>query len=184
MPPDAGTDAATTRRQEQGNVTERRTKDTSRKRPLHGKIVSVSAVVDSNTQWNYKRVTALCEAAGAKCSSQVHKKVFCVVATVNAIDQETQRVRKAWKREIPVLRLEWLQSCLREQSLIPMEDYEVQPPGVSRGKKVKESKPTQETEDAMHTIEERKVDLGCCCVCHELQTTDDCEWCVDCRTSS
>ena len=26
----------------------------------------------------------------------------------------------------------------------------------------------------------RTIDLGCCCVCHELGTDKDCEWCVEC----
>ena len=25
------------------------------------------------------------------------------------------------------------------------------------------------------------VSIGCCCVCHENGTTNDCTWCVDCK---
>jgi hypothetical protein len=30
-------------------------------------------------------------------------------------------------------------------------------------------------------VVEKKINLGCCCVCHETDGMEDCEWCVDCR---
>ena len=141
---------------------------------------------------NYKGLLSLCQSGGAKVGSQVHKKVFCVVATINAIEGKTQRVRKAWKKGIPVVQVEWVRKCLREGRLLPFGDNLVaasssSPPNKNVMSSIERKGATLETtaddDDADYHIgvssKETSLDLGCCCVCHETGKAD-CEWCINC----
>lgn len=168
--------------------------------PLQGKVVAVSTVLDAASEADHKvensysAVISLCQKAGAQTTAQVHKKVFCVVATDSAAGYGTQtasqRVRKAWKRNITVARVEWLEKCIQERCLLPFTDEFVLQPSERQIEReelkkqqnfsnVSEKKPIAEAD---MELEERQLDLGCCCVCHE---TDDktCEWCVDCTVN-
>ena len=150
-----------------------------RSAPFAGKLFVVSTLVQTSNSSegdSYKGLLALCESGGARCSSQVHKKVHCVVATTSAIQGETQRVRKAWKKGIPVLKADWVRQCLQVGRLIPFDDDLVPAPLVHK----KEPKGAKSESRTASIIEnERKVELGCCCVCHDTGATD-CEWCIEC----
>lgn len=171
-------------------------KEKSRKRPrsedfLSGKQFSVSALLDndkkseecdkssSRDELSYNELVDICTKWGASCTSQVHKKVACVVATPNAIAQRTQRVRKGWRKNIPVVKVAWLLACIEERALIPYDDYRVEIPSdaACRLKEKGNEKPSIKPS----FIEERKLDLGCCCLCHETGETAKCKWCVNCR---
>ena len=164
-----------------------------RKNPLAGKLFSVSTLVqassaDEKTE-NYKSVVALCESGGAACTPQVHKKVFCVVATGSAIQAATQRVRKAWKKGIPVVKLEWVKDCLVSGKLLAFGDYRVsmgaaKPKSETSKKDVSAPSKATNVADSPIDMTERTVALGCCCVCHETGETANCEWCVDCVAPS
>lgn len=169
-------------------------------RPLKGKVVAVSTqTAGSSDMHNYKTVSSLCEHAGATITGQVHKKVACVVATEEAAGWgrhlPTQRVRKAWKRQIPVVCIRWVQECIDQNQLLPFDgEYLLQEAArktnsSSHGSKAKRDSKSYEmnatssgmTEDGEALIE-RSIDLGCCCVCHDNGSID-CEWCVDCSVN-
>ena len=148
-------------------------------------------------QLSYKTVTNYCYQAGATVSSQVHKKVQCVLCTPAAVIQATQRVRKAQKKSIPLVDVAWLWSCLQQSKRLDFDAYlldyptKVPPPtttsksddsnssnGISSGEVHVESVDVREIpEDAGWS---EAVDVGCCCVCHENGDTD-CPWCVNCN---
>ena len=73
----------------------------------------------------------------------------------------------------------------QEDSLIQAEETKIKKK--EKKKKDKKKKKHREeknlsssskAEDGLYAA--RTIDLGCCCVCHELGTDKDCEWCVEC----
>jgi BRCA1 C Terminus (BRCT) domain len=161
--------------------------------PLRGVILAVSTQSSGSANeavMTYKSVCALCTQAGASVSGQVHKKVDYVIATAEAAGRgpghsPTQRVRKAWKRHIPVASVEWLRDCCKDGRLIPLDqgyiwneiDSEHAPVAVEQSRAVGKLASVERHEEV-----ERKIDLGCCCVCHD-EGSQDCKWCVDCSVN-
>ena len=159
------------------------------RQPFAGKLFAVSTLVENDgdvalPEANYKGLLALCQSGGAQFTSQVHKKVFCVVATKNAIQRQTQRVRKGWKKKKPVVKVDWVHKCLKAGRLLNFGDDEVwhteRAADGSHARKEDDESSTKEADGGL--LKERKVDLGCCCVCHETGVTG-CEWCKDCSVA-
>ena len=172
---------------------------------------------------------------GATICRQVHRRVDCVIATPSALSPiPTQRIRQAWKRNIPVMTIQYIQDCIQQQTIIPIptiaditilgthihhhmvvpNPYRILPPSTSPSSKetTKTAKkshnaipkvsgkehPDDDNNNTMNdttntntsaviNVQERVLDLGCCCVCHDDDndngvhpTTRNCEWCTDC----
>lgn len=171
--------------------------------PLKGKVVVISTLTDgSHDKHNYKYVVSLCEQAGARISGQVHQRVACVVATPEAagrgLHSPTQRVRKAWKRRIPVVGVQWIQDCIDGRTFLPLnskyllfeQTSETSKSSVSPSKNsnystvvdLKSSIKEFDDNDGEALLDEKHFDLGCCCVCHDIGEKE-CEWCVDCSVN-
>lgn len=209
---DDATDDASAEQQDHRSDDEHRSTTAKKQKlqplPLTGKILAVSTLMEgsstverkdsrnkesSTITESYANVTALCRQAGATVSSQVHKSVFAVVATKSAVEGETQRVRKAWRKNISVLRVEWVQECRRTNKFQPLQDYLILPKptgGASQKSQEYQKKSLVEKNDESKeetSIEVKiyegslseTVELGCCCVCHDTDKTD-CPWCADC----
>jgi hypothetical protein len=184
-------------------------------KPLQGLTIAVSTLVaaadknerelgptgGSKERNNYKCLVQLCQKAGAQTTGQVHSRVDCVVATEHAIRDATQRVRKAWKKGIPVVHVAWVERCCKENRRLPMKgSYVFETPasdssivttaastsqkGIERDGGARKRRKTGK-EQVSTPIEEapsvKTVQLGCCCACHENGDTD-CPWCVSCPT--
>jgi hypothetical protein len=166
-----------------------------RSRPLAGKVIAVTTLAESSAAScpeNFSNVMNLCNEAGAKPSNQVHKKTFCLVASESAVAGETQRVRKAWKKGIPVVDVAWVRKCVEDACLRPFGEFLVGPDSSKRktkaGKGVTKLAPKDRdasvTDDPLREAGwSKSVDLGCCCSCHETGVTD-CEWCVECSVNT
>lgn len=163
-----------------------------RSRPLAGKVIAVTTLAESSaasSPENFKTVMTLCKEAGAKASNQVHKKTFCLVASESAVAGETQRVRKAWKKGIPVVDVGWVRQCVEDACLQPFGEFLVGADSSKRKTKVGKAPKdwvASVKDDANLLREEgwsKSVDLGCCCSCHETTATD-CEWCVECSVNT
>jgi hypothetical protein len=163
--------------------------------PLRGVVVAVSTQSSgaaNETVLTYKSACEMCIQAGASISGQVHKKVDYVIATPEAAGQSpghppTQRVRKAWKRHIPVASVEWLRECCKEGRLIPLDQRYLwnERDSAHAPVAVQQSMAAGKLPVApvvRHEVVERKIDLGCCCVCHD-EGSKDCKWCVDCSVN-
>jgi len=182
--------------------------------PLHGKVVAVSTLNkdggnnnngnDNNSLLcNYKSVQALCERLGATVSGQVHPRIFCVVASREAVAEQTQRVRKAYQKHIPVVSVQWLQDCQARRQLVPLtSEYRLLEQHQSSSldasfsaEQHAEERPRDKNErkkrkmdrsDNTTSLVEKKLDLGCCCLCHDEDSALDstaCPWCVDCSVN-
>ena len=170
-----------------------------------------NTMVDTNNTTNsndhnitYKSLVSLIrEKLGATITNQVHRGVFCVVASPAAIRNPTQRIRKAWQRQVPVVTIQYIRDCQAQQTMLPIDDdYLVQPlqssllssnpipitssTATKKAAKKKKSSltvPDNNDHDDYHNVPERTVDLGCCCICHDSPSdanTTPCEWCIDC----
>lgn len=176
--------------------------------PLKGLILAVStldvkgqkhAVSDSS----YQAVSSMCQELGAKVTGQVHKKVFAVICNQSAVNNLTQRVRKAIKKKHSFLiDVEWIRKCKSEQRKVDYEKYNLTDRAETAmekrdAKSVKSSLTDATTTSICEIIYDEKEDelisksdigwskavsLDCCCVCHETNR-DDCKWCIDCNVT-
>ena len=171
--------------------------------PLKGMIIGISTLQNDNSdakdnindqhstknssEVSYKMVAEACRIAGARISSQIHKKVNVVLCTKNAVDQLTQRVRKAKKKNIPLVDLSWLEKCQQEGRKVDHEPFLLKAPDTAVAEQ-NASRAIQQNEEALDTNIEHPPDpnagwsspaeLGCCCICHE-EDWDKCDWCGD-----
>jgi hypothetical protein len=167
-----------------------------RSRPLAGKVIAVSTLAESSAESspeNFSNVMNLCKEAGAKNSNQVHKKTFCLVASESAVAGETQRVRKAWKKGIPVVDVAWVRQCVEDGCLRPFGEFLIGSDPSTRKRKVGKAVTEQDwvasVKDDDNPLQEggwsEGVELGCCCSCHDTHTgVTDCEWCPECSVNT
>ena len=167
------------------------------KKPLAGMTVSVSTLSDNtkkdsaqNDSSSYNDVCSLCRSLGANVIDLVCKRVSLLVCSEAAIKQATQRVRKAIKRNKPLVSVEWLEKCQQEGYRVETKEYRLDDQA-KEAIKNREERLQSAAEAAKENNDEdleaipdsgwtEPQDLGCCCVCHENGTTADCPWCVDC----
>eukprot|EP00534_Pseudo-nitzschia_fraudulenta_P007584 CAMPEP_0201150324 /NCGR_PEP_ID=MMETSP0851-20130426/11504_1 /ASSEMBLY_ACC=CAM_ASM_000631 /TAXON_ID=183588 /ORGANISM="Pseudo-nitzschia fraudulenta, Strain WWA7" /LENGTH=260 /DNA_ID=CAMNT_0047426973 /DNA_START=12 /DNA_END=794 /DNA_ORIENTATION=- len=176
-------------------------------KPLSGMVLSVSTLKDNTKaktsssgpdhddsnndapSTSYNEVCRSCRDLGADVIDLVCKRVNVLVCTRAAVRQATQRVRKAIKKNKPLVSVDWLEQCRSQKRRLDFEEYRLD-------KEAKDG--IQSREDRLQTTENdtgdstefeaipdsgwtEAEDLGCCCVCHENGTTADCPWCVDCN---
>jgi len=160
--------------------------------PLKGIVLSISTLNDkkgNNTggEVNYSSAAQLCRDLGAEVLGQVGKRVNYMICTESAVEQATQRVRKAHKKRIPIVNIDWLEKCKQEKTLFSVNDYLMD----EQAKVAIESRQKKQDDIANNDHDGGKevppddagwteaVSLGCCCVCHENKTAKDCQWCKD-----
>lgn len=66
---------------------------------------------------SYNDMKRMIEELGGKISSTVHKKVDFLVASENAVASATQRIRKAEKYSVPVVRMGMIDHCYVNKSM-------------------------------------------------------------------
>jgi hypothetical protein len=177
-------------------------RDSKRQRgnPLNGMTVSVSTLEEKGQSrgeagTSFKEVSQICRDLGADVSNQISKRVHVLICTPSAVEHATQRVRKAFKKNIPLVDSAWLKKCQVEGARVDIEPYRLEKEATAsidnyskaleKSDDKKRSRSTDIDKEEDEELPDRgwsePADLGCCCVCHEQGTTDDCEWCVDCK---
>jgi hypothetical protein len=172
--------------------------------PLNGMTVAVSTLEEkgkskseAGTTTSFKEVAQTCRDLGADVSNQICKRVHVLICTRSAVEYATQRVRKAFKKNIPLVDTAWVQKCQLERARVDFEPYRLEKQATESihnynkaNAKSGDKKKRSSTDDNMDKEEDEELpdrgwsepaDLGCCCVCHEQGTAEDCEWCVDCK---
>lgn len=146
----------------------------------------------SNTSLSsYKDVSALIQSLGGIVTAQVHNRVFGVICNRSSVVQNTQRVRKAVKKGLGLIDVEWLHACQMEKKRVDHIPYLLndffKTTESERNKDLKNTKqhvafsdPTEEELFLMNNDVgwSKPVDLDCCCVCHD-DNRDDCKWCCE-----
>lgn len=161
--------------------------------PLSGCLLAVTSLLEASsggdtlgdkptthdgTEHSYNNLIQLCRESGAQTTSQVHQRVSCVVATQSAVIGQTQRVRKAWKKGIPVVSPEWVRQCVASGKKVGWGDFVHKQPARKRGEPLPERR--KSTVGTKESLVPTDIALGCCCACHESNDSD-CPWCVSCR---
>ena len=161
---------------------------------------SNSKIDNKKEEITYKKACGIAEELGAVTTAQVHNRVFAVICNKSAIQQSTQRVRKALKKCIPLIDIQWLLKCQETRQRVAHEDYlltnEANLVVVRREKIAKDALVARiSNSNSNHNSNEvdvedesddeilnasigwsEPVSLDCCCVCHD-DDRDDCKWC-------
>ena len=181
------------------NSTEKNSK-LSNNKPLNGLTIAVSTLGTKGEPHltpdsSYQSIVSDCKILGAIVTPQVHKRVFAVICNESAVKQMTQRVRKALKKNIPIVSTEWIRECKGEKIRISHEPYLLNDLSQSIiGKRKKrdcaseiksndvEILNSDEIACMSHTIWSKPIELECCCSCHETDRLD-CKWCQSCNVN-
>lgn len=150
------------------------------------------------TKASYNDVKQIVEQLGGKISPTVHKRVDFMVATDSAVTTATQRIRKAHKFGIPVLRMEYIEFCTQHKKLPSditpyvynnieemVEKYkEAVATATALGKRKTCDTRTDTPNSDSHIPNISRDDLvfECSCICHDRGEVS-CSWCVDAHTS-
>ena len=128
--------------------------------------------------------------AGATISPQVHKRVHYLICTQSAIDNLTQRIRQAIKRNVDIVSVDWVKKCIQDNRRVDVTSYvcnEVAREIMVEKEREKKASSVKHTEGYDSDIPQddnggwsEPVQLDCCCVCHE-NGDDNCPWCTDCN---
>ena len=136
--------APPSKRKKRKNKTQR-SRSLNPEKPLAGMVLSVSILKDntqkkSNSNSNsldnendndngtassssYNDVRQSCRDLGADVIDLVCKRVTLLVCTEAAVRQATQRVRKAIKRNKPLVSVAWVEECRTQGRVVDFEEY-------------------------------------------------------------
>ena len=146
-------------------------------------------------RFTYNGVQKKVNMLGARVSGQVHSKVTLLLCTHSALrGLATQRVRKAIRRGVPLVHVQWLYDCEMQGKRLSWNEYlldaeaaaivEKHRKNLSSVKSAMASRTSIEDESEIDDSEAGWTpaeDLGCCCICHENGTAEICPWCMDCH---
>ena len=156
---------------------------------------TTTTIKDSSSSINNKTLKQTLTSHGATISPQVHKKVHYLIATNSAIQNLTQRVRQAYKRNIDIVNVNWIDECINKNttkklySRVAVESYicnELVEALINEKERDKKKQKTSDVEDDGNTSDipaedtngwSTPISLDCCCVCHE-NGDDNCPWCT------
>lgn len=129
---------------------------------------------------SFDEIKANIEKAGGKVSGILHKKVFALIASDRAVRRRSQKVRKAVKYNVPVVKVAFLDACIAAKSLVAKEPFlhEV-PEEDSVVRKAPAFAIVENAEEDSESLTPKpviEIDLGCCCSCHDAGKAS-CEWC-------
>lgn len=149
---------------------------------------------------NYSSIcNAIKEIGGTVCGT-VHRKVSYVVATQAAIQQNTQKIRKASKHNIKIVDIFYIEKCKSAGKILPLEKFLLKPNSIRKRKrnalssseqkqqcdnKEKKMKKIATNSDRNNDDATKSFDLGCCCICHgddpQVDVVLPCPWCANCK---
>lgn len=180
------------------NATMRPTKKRKRNQAavLKGMIVAVSTLdvkgeSHSNSESSYKAIADCCRKLGASVTGQLHRRVSYLICNETAVNNVTQRVRKAVKKKVPLVDVAWIRKCQENQELVDLDPYRLDDLAIevveSRRKEVTDVFEEEGEVGGDEVLPDKgwtePVSYGCCCVCHENGDVN-CPWCPDCSSKA
>eukprot|EP00581_Thalassiosira_minuscula_P012174 CAMPEP_0183714938 /NCGR_PEP_ID=MMETSP0737-20130205/9344_1 /TAXON_ID=385413 /ORGANISM="Thalassiosira miniscula, Strain CCMP1093" /LENGTH=281 /DNA_ID=CAMNT_0025943977 /DNA_START=189 /DNA_END=1034 /DNA_ORIENTATION=+ len=193
--------------------TERNSDSSSCAKLFNGLIVAISTLESKQQSTsdgddpyhNYKTLKEALQTLGATISPQVHKRVHYLISTDAAVQNLTQRVRQALKRNVDIVDVSWVKECKEQKTRVDADNYlcnELAKCLMVEKEKEKKEKASDKNiesnsaeingnnnklneEDECIPVDDyagwsTPVELDCCCVCHE-NGDDNCPWCPDCN---
>ena len=157
--------------------------------------------------YNYKTLKHTLQSHGATIASQVHKRVHYLIVTNTAVQYLTQRVRQAYKRNVTIVHVSWVQECITMGKIVDITNSKhlcndevaclvnekidnktgnnniAQVAAAVVSKKKKATMMSSPITDNTTTGWSTPILLDCCCACHDVNDGDDddnnnCPWCV------
>ena len=157
--------------------------------PLRGLVVSVSTLKEGvgnpssdEGAAGYNKVCQIGRDLGAHVTSQVSKRVQLLLCTRSAVDKATQRVRKAYKKKIPIVDIVWLEECRSSGEQVDMQPFRLDKQAedaITNREAVLASNSDPGIEVDPNAGWTESVSFGCSCVCHENGAEKDCRWCLN-----
>jgi hypothetical protein len=176
-----------TKRKKRQKATSQETID--KKLPLSGLAFAITTLDikgqrHSDDSQSYKEVVAILASLGGKATGQVHKGLTGLICNPSAVRQRTQRVRKAIKRGLPLISVDFLHGCQQANALLSLGEFELKVEDLSEEEcsTVKDDTGRPYGAEIADSQWTEPVSLGCCCVCHE-NGDNACPWCDDCDTN-
>jgi len=182
------------------------------RRPLNGLTLAVTALDEkragdreeeaddatcstspASSSSSYKRTIEKCTEHGATITRQVHRRVHALIVSDVAVQNASQRVRKAIKLRIPIVDVGWIEACADSGRRVEWTEY-------LRDDEAREAAQAKEAANrdagigiSAHGCDVKfdvgeddanaasgwtdAVELDCCCVCHENGDLE-CPWCT------
>jgi hypothetical protein len=160
--------------------------------PLKGIVLSVSTLKEGQSDaqksdksddsaTGYNAVCKLSKDMGAQVTGQVSKRVQLLICTRSAVSKATQRVRKAYKKKIPLVDVSWLEACREAGGSVDTESFRLEAQAKDAIAK-RESNLGDDINDPAVDVPPdagwtESLSYGCSCVCHENGAEKDCQWC-------
>ena len=130
---------------------------------------------------NTKALKSLLQSLGATVSPQVHKRVHYLISTDSAIQNLTQRVRQAFKRNVDIIDIEWVTKCREKNARVNadnylcnelvqclMEEKEREKRKTLASDGIVGEEDSGDIPDQSSAGWTKPIELDCCCVCHEV----------------
>jgi hypothetical protein len=142
---------------------------------------------------NYKTLKQILQSHGATIASQVHKRVHYLIVTNAAVQYLTQRVRQAYKRNVTIVHVSWVQECITMGKIVDITtskhlcndevaclvNEKIDNKTGNNNIAMMSPSITDNTTTGWST----PILLDCCCACHDVNDGDhddnnNCPWCV------
>ena len=189
-----------TRKKDNAGDILKRSGEAGQKHILNGLTLAVTTLDkkregnSSAAQLSWKNTIDKCKQNGASITSQVHKRVHALIVSDAAVQNATQRVRKALKLGTPIVDIGWIEACIKDGNRVDWAEY-------LRNDEAKKAADTKKKASAFVTSGaegcdvkfdssndcnddanavsgwSEAVELDCCCVCHENGDLE-CPWCT------
>lgn len=178
-----------------GDILER-SGGTGQKHILNGLTLAVTTLDkkregnSSAAQLSWKNTIDKCKQNGASITSQVHKRVHALIVSDAAVQNATQRVRKALKLGTPIVDIGWIDACIKDNNRVDWADYlrNDEAKKAAGAKKKASADAASGAEGCVVKFDSNNdcnavsgwseaVELDCCCVCHENGDLE-CPWCT------
>lgn len=202
-------DDSSSRRQSPSKSSKKKSKNNKAKHPLNGLTLAVTTLDKKRTgrdgdnrnddascppSSSYKQTIDTCKECGATITRQVHKRVNALIVGDAAVQNATQRVRKAIKLCIPIVDAGWIRACADSGTRVDWAEYlrDDEAKEAAEAKKAASAAAAADTAsadgcDVKFDISaadanaasgwSEPVELDCCCVCHENGDLE-CPWCT------
>jgi hypothetical protein len=201
----SGSEAANSRKRKHSSIGETKSQKSTDRAIFNGLMLAISTLESKTNQDtteeevdyynNFKTLSNILKTNGATISPQVHKRVNYLVCTEQALNNLTQRVRQALKRNVDIIDVDWVKTCVVERRRIDANEYLLN----DLAKELMDTKEKEKANcknNASEVIHKdgyesdlpdenaagwsEPIELDCCCVCHE-NGDENCPWCTECN---
>lgn len=145
--------------------------------------LSLNLKGEEDTAMSRKTMEAVIVKRGGKIVNTVNKRLFCLVASELAVETCTQRVRKAVKRGIAIVRPDFVHKCIEKSKILPLKEFAIASGDIQksmerlRTRKIETSRKETTEVAPEESCYVRRIHIECACSCHD-SNQESCSYCV------